>query len=730
MAFDLTYFFRYNERIVVPASTIGGVSGTGAISSVLTVNLAPDKALISDAGGKITVSNASATEVSYSIGVTSPIQTQLNGKESTLTKGNLTEATSSVLTITGGTASVIGSGATIQVKQAATGQSGYLSSTDWNTFNNKISPALNSGFVYIGNGSNVATPFNTTTGDILASISTGLTIKNSAITNVHIAAAAAITRTKLATGTAYRILANNSSGVISENAALTASQGVVIDANGQLVASASSAAQVGYLSTTTGDVQVQIDNKIATRNVSAIVKAPTITQNLWAIMWDNTANQYILADPILQGIPAGGTTRQFLGKNSATIYDSSWLSLVTTDISDITASAAQINVLSTGFYDATTSVQTQLDNKLDKTLNQNYIFVGDASNHAVGLASGANGYVITSVSGVPTWVAPSGGVSGLTTNRVPYATSSTTLGDDASLVWDSTNKALTVTFLRIHTKGSNSNVFIGNGVGNFTLSGANNNAVGISALNGLTTGAKNTCFGSLTGVLVTTGSDNTLFGYTAGQNITTGSNNIIIGSQANAQSATGSNQLSIQNIIFGTGNSATGVSSSTGNIGIGAPPAVDKFEIWHSGTQYLGLTTDGRLYGKALHNNAGSITGTTNQYVASGTYTPTLTNTTNVSSSTAAVCQWIRVGNVVTVSGSVDITPTSGATVSTNLDMSLPIASTFTLASQGGGACSDPFTPQSGSVNANSATGKAVFSFKSATTSSRTFYFTFTYVIV
>jgi len=51
-------------------------------------------------------------------------------------RGNLTEATSSVLTITGGTNGVLG-GVSLQVKQAATGQSGYLSNTDWNTFNGK-----------------------------------------------------------------------------------------------------------------------------------------------------------------------------------------------------------------------------------------------------------------------------------------------------------------------------------------------------------------------------------------------------------------------------------------------------------------------------------------------------------------------------------------------------------------------------------------------------------------
>lgn len=58
-------------------------------------------------------------------------------KEPTLTKGDLTETTSSVLTITGGTGAVIGSGATIEVDQADGSNDGYLSSTDWSTFNNK-----------------------------------------------------------------------------------------------------------------------------------------------------------------------------------------------------------------------------------------------------------------------------------------------------------------------------------------------------------------------------------------------------------------------------------------------------------------------------------------------------------------------------------------------------------------------------------------------------------------
>jgi hypothetical protein len=63
--------------------------------------------------------------------------------EPALTKGNLTEATSSVLTITGGSNAVIGSGTTIQVKQSSATGSGFLSSTDWTTFNNKQNALTN-----------------------------------------------------------------------------------------------------------------------------------------------------------------------------------------------------------------------------------------------------------------------------------------------------------------------------------------------------------------------------------------------------------------------------------------------------------------------------------------------------------------------------------------------------------------------------------------------------------
>jgi hypothetical protein len=83
------------------------------------------------------------------------------------------------------------------------------------------------------------------------------------IDNAAIKAGAAIARSKTASGTNYRILANDSSGVMSENAAITASRAVASDANGQLVAATTTATELGYVNGVTSAIQTQLDAKVA-----------------------------------------------------------------------------------------------------------------------------------------------------------------------------------------------------------------------------------------------------------------------------------------------------------------------------------------------------------------------------------------------------------------------------------------------------------------------------------
>ncbi|ULY68549.1 DUF2793 domain-containing protein [Chlorella virus XW01] len=56
---------------------------SGGASTILTSNLATNSALISNASGKVAVSSTTSTELGYVSGVTSAIQTQLNGKAPT-----------------------------------------------------------------------------------------------------------------------------------------------------------------------------------------------------------------------------------------------------------------------------------------------------------------------------------------------------------------------------------------------------------------------------------------------------------------------------------------------------------------------------------------------------------------------------------------------------------------------------------------------------------------------
>ena len=86
--------------------------------------------------GSIGITQASATTDGY---LSSTDWNTFNSKAGAITSGNLTETGSSILTITGGAGAVLGSGTTIQVNQANSTQSGFLSNTDWSTFNSKVS---------------------------------------------------------------------------------------------------------------------------------------------------------------------------------------------------------------------------------------------------------------------------------------------------------------------------------------------------------------------------------------------------------------------------------------------------------------------------------------------------------------------------------------------------------------------------------------------------------------
>jgi hypothetical protein len=213
---------------------------------------------------------------------------------------------------------------------------------------------LASGNILVGSNTGVATS-RAVTGDVTISDLGVTAIGASKVTDSMLAGN--IARTKLATGNNYRILANDSSGAVSENAALTANEAVATDANGQLVSvTGVSATELGYLSGVTSDVQTQIDSKqAADATLTAIAGVTT------------AADKYIYFDGVdsAQAATITSFARGLLDDTSATIAQNT-LGLGSMS----TQAATSVNI--TGGTIQTTNLQ-------NNTLNGHKLGSGSAS---------------------------------------------------------------------------------------------------------------------------------------------------------------------------------------------------------------------------------------------------------------------------------------------------------------------------------------------------------------
>lgn len=189
-------------------------------------------------------------------------------------------------------------------------------------------------------------------------------------------------------------------------------------------------------------------------------------------------------------------------------------------------------------------------------------------------------------------------------------------------------------------------------------------------LTGLTASSAVATDGSKNLVSVTnTGSGNNVLAtsptFTTGTTITTGTNGILNGSTSNYgyTSFNGSTSLTGMTGIFG------GASGDAATLYHQAPTG-GSHVLRVAGTDALSLSGTAATFSGTL-----GINGTANN-ITSGTYTPTLTNTSGIASSTAGTGSYQRIGNQV--SGFVDFTATGTSEgVSGVFGVSLPIASNF-----------------------------------------------------
>lgn len=190
---------------------------------------------------------------------------------------------------------------------------------------------------------------------------------------------------------------------------------------------------------------------------------------------------------------------------------------------------------------------------------------------------------------------------------------------------------------------------------------------------------------------------------------------------------TSSSTATIQTLLVSGASAFTGAATFNGNVTIG-----------NAGSDLLSIAAATNMAGTLTAqatatfedvvtfdaNPAGRVTG--------NTYTPTLTNAGNVTASTARVCQYMRAGPVVTVSGQLDVQPTSGVT-GTTIYISLPIASAMTTAYSlsGVGALENGSSSKIPvRIEAEPTNDVATCRFVPSSTSNNTMSFTFTYLVI
>lgn len=116
--------------------------------------------------------------------------------------------------------------------------------------------------------------------------------------------------------------------------------------------------------------------------------------------------------------------------------------------------------------------------------------------------------------------------------------------------------------------------------------------------------------------------------------------------------------------------------------------------------------------------------------LATGSYTPTLTNQTNVSASSVTTAwRWYRLGDMVHVSGEVFLTPTAG-NAATELRATLPVASNLAATGLLAGTVSDGIAQHGRIFALTGNPGQARFLYTSVASGSRAFAFNFSYPVI
>ncbi len=119
-----------------------------------------------------------------------------------------------------------------------------------------------------------------------------------------------------------------------------------------------------------------------------------------------------------------------------------------------------------------------------------------------------------------------------------------------------------------------------------------------------------------------------------------------------------------------------------------------------------------------------------NAEVNSGTYTPSVSLSTNVTVANSQAAQWMRVGKAVTVSGGVNVKATAAAGTQSEVEVALPVASVLASTIHLAGGVNAQGANEAGIAYADVVSNRARLRWLSQTSATHTMWFNFTYRVV
>ena len=544
---------------------------TGAGSTIDSEDLTVSRALVSNASGKVEVSDVTSTELSYLDGVTSALQTQLDAKQAA--DEDLTDLADGTL-----------SASKVENNEyfiTAAGTSGQVWTSDGDGAGDWVA---NSAASDIDGLSDAKVGGDNFTGSLIVGHETTGTLNNAQYnTGVGLATLDAITTGDYNTAIGFSALSANTTGVSNTasgfNALFTNTTGTRNTATGYrslyLNLSGQYNSAFGMLAlrnNETGNSNLAIgygalnDNTVASYN-SAVGAYALQDANRTAdadgynvgLGYNagntgtndiTTGNKNTLLGASTAASAAVGTNQTVIGYGAEGQANNS-VTLGNADVTEIYMaqdSGATVYAAALGFGDVAMTLPTAdgSSNQVLKTNGSGTLSWGSAATSMNGLSDA----LVEDTGSMYVGNDPSS-----TTDAADYnvalgttALSAVTTGDNNTAIG---HNALTV------NEGGNRNTAVGKNALKSNTSGITNVALGSSALERNTTANSNTAVGHASSYLLNSGQNNVSLGYESSKSMTSANQNVIIGAGANPSAETGtSNQVVVGYTATGQANNS------------------------------------------------------------------------------------------------------------------------------------------------------------------------------